>query len=68
MCGHWGICGSVASVGVSLAVIHGIKPLSADKYYTDHMKFTSTVIAKMDKIGEACPYKYNAFLSISTDV
>ncbi len=65
MCGQWGICGSVASVGAALAVIHGTGPLSTDRYYKDHMAYASSVIAKMSKIGGARCCKRNAFLSLS---
>ena len=66
MCGYWGICGSVAAVGAALAIIHGTGPLSANEYYADNMKFTSSVIAKMAEIGGARCCKRNAFLSLST--
>lgn len=65
MCGYWGICGSVASVGAALSVIHGTSPLSTDEFYKDNMRFTSSVIAKMSEIGGARCCKRNAFLSLS---
>ena len=65
MCGQWGICGSVASVGAALAVIHQTGPLSTDRYYKDHMAYASSVIAKMSEIGGARCCKRNAFLSLS---
>ena len=65
MCGYWGICGSVASVGAALSVIHGTSPLSTDEFYKDNMRFTSAVIAKMAQIGGARCCKRNAFLSLS---
>ncbi len=68
MCGHWGVCGSVASVGAALSVIHGTGPLSTDKYYADNMKYTSAVISKMADIGGARCCKRNAFLSLSYGV
>ena len=65
MCGQWGICGSVASVGAALAVIHQTGPLSTDRYYKDHMAYASSVIAKMSEIGGARCCKRNVFLSLS---
>ena len=65
MCGQWGICGSAASVGAALAVIHGTGPLSTDEFYKDNMRFTSAVIAKMGEIGGARCCKRNAYLSLS---
>ena len=59
------VCGSVASVGAALAVIHGTGPLSTDRYYKDHMAYASSVIAKMSEIGGARCCKRNAFLSLS---
>ena len=44
MCGLWGVCGAVASVGAALAVIDGTGPLSDDGSWGEHMKFTSEAI------------------------
>ena len=30
-CGQWGVCGSAASVGAALSIVHGTGPLSADE-------------------------------------
>ena len=65
MCGYWGICGSVASVGAALSVIHGTSPLSTDGYYKDNMEYTSSVINRMAEIGGARCCKRNAFLALS---
>ena len=62
MCGQWGICGSAASVGAALAVIHKTGPLSTDEFYKDNMRFTSAAIAKMGEIGGARCCKRNAYL------
>lgn len=64
MCGYWGICGSVASVGAALSVLHGTGPLSADSFYSDNMEYASAVIGKMSEIGGPRCCKRNAFLSI----
>ena len=65
MCGQWGVCGSAASVGAVLAVIHGTGPLSTDAFYKDNMRFTSAAIAKMGEIDGARCCKRNAYLSLS---
>ena len=65
MCAHWGVCGSPASVGAALSVVHGTGPLSTDDYYKDNMEYTSAVLARMSKIGGARCCKRNAFLSLS---
>lgn len=64
MCGYWGICGSTASLGASLAIIHKTTPLSNNEFYSDNMEFTSSVINRMSKIGGPRCCKRNAFLSI----
>lgn len=68
MCGYWGICGSTASIGAALAIIHGTGPLSNNEYYKDNMEFTSSVISEMSNIGGPRCCKRNAFLSISQGV
>ncbi len=68
ICGYWGICGSSASLGAALSVIHHTGPLSSDEYYKDHMEFTSRVLSKMAKIGGPRCCKRNAFISITTAV
>lgn len=65
MCGHWGICGSTASIGATLSIIHQTGPLSNDDFYKDHMEYTSNAISKMSQIGGPRCCKRNAFLSLS---
>jgi hypothetical protein len=68
MCGFWGMCGSTASVGASLAIIHETGPLSDNEYYKDNMEYTASVIEKMSHIGGPRCCKRNAFLSISAGI
>ena len=68
MCGYWGICGSVASLGAALSILHKTGPLSSDAFYADHMAFTSSVLRRMSEIGGPRCCKRNAFLSISAAV
>lgn len=65
ICGHWGICGSLASVGAALSIIHNTGPLSTDDFYKHNMEYTSKVLAEMSKIGGARCCKRNAFLSLT---
>jgi hypothetical protein len=65
MCGFWGVCGSVTSVGAALSIIHEVTPLSSSFYYKDNMEFTSKVIKTMSEIGGPRCCKRNAFLSLS---
>lgn len=64
MCGYWGVCGSVTSIGASLSIIHNTGPLSNDNFYQDHMKYSSLVMDKMAIIGGPRCCKRNAFISI----
>lgn len=68
MCGYWGMCGSVASLGAVLSIIHEVGPLSDSQYYSDDMEYTSSVINKMSQIGGPRCCKRNAFLSIAQAV
>lgn len=68
ICGHWGVCGSVTSIGAALSIIHETGPLSNDDYYKEHMEFTSLVLSRMSKIGGPRCCKRNAFISISLGV
>lgn len=64
MCGYWGVCGSTASLGASLAIINHTGPLTDNDYYKDNMEYTSKVIQIMSKIGGPRCCKRNAFISI----
>lgn len=66
MCGFWGVCGAVASVGAALAIIHGTGPLTTNDFYKDNMQFTSTAIASMGKLGGARCCKRHAFIALTT--
>ena len=55
MCGLWGICGAISSVGAALAIIDGTGPLSDDGTWGEHMKFTSQAIGELGRInGPRC--------------
>lgn len=68
MCGYWGICGSVTSVGACLSIINNTNPLSDDIYYKDNMEFTSRVTSIMSKLGGPRCCKRSAFISLSEGV
>ncbi len=68
MCGHWGVCGSVASIGAVFALLEGTGPLSKDEAYSDHLSFTSNCLARMAKIGGPRCCKRNAFLVLEEAV
>lgn len=67
-CGQWGVCGSSASVGAALAIIHKTGPLSCDEYYKDNLQYVSRALAKIAEVGGPRCCKRNAFLSIQTAV
>lgn len=55
MCGLWGVCGAVTSVGAALSIIDGTGPLSSDGTWGQHMAFTSAAIEELGKInGPRC--------------
>ncbi|MBM6880477.1 hypothetical protein H6A09_07405 [[Clostridium] spiroforme] len=68
MCGHWGICGSSASIGAALSVFHETGPLSHSIDYKEHMALTSSIIAREGQIGGPRCCKRNAFIALSTAV
>ncbi len=55
MCGLWGICGAITSIGASLAIIDGTGPLSTDGTWGDHMGYTAAAVSELGKInGPRC--------------
>ena len=55
MCGLWGICGAITSIGAALSIIDGTGPLSEDCTCGDHMALTSSTIGELGKInGPRC--------------
>ena len=55
MCGLWGICGAITSIGSALAIIDGTGPLTADGSWGEHMAFTSKAIGELGEInGPRC--------------
>ena len=55
MCGLWGVCGAITSIGAALSIIDGTGPLSDDGTWGDHMGFTSSAIGELGRInGPRC--------------
>lgn len=67
-CGQWGMCGSSASVGAALAIIHETGPLSHNEYYKDNLKLVSACLSRIGDVGGPRCCKRNAFLSLSTAI
>lgn len=55
MCGLWGVCGAITSIGAALSIIDGTGPLSSDGTWGKHMQFTSMAIGELGDInGPRC--------------
>lgn len=68
ICGNWGVCGSAASVGAALAILHHTGPLSDNEDYKMNLELTSQALSKIAKIGGPRCCKRNAYLSLSTAI
>lgn len=67
-CGQWGVCGSAASVGAALAILHGTGPLSDNQYYKDNLSYVSQALGKLAEVGGPRCCKRNAFLSLQAAI
>ena len=55
MCGLWGICGAITSIGAALAIMDGTGPLSNDGSWGNHMQFTASAVKELGMInGPRC--------------
>ena len=55
MCGLWGVCGAITSIGAALSIIDESGALSIDGTWGNHMQFTSKAISELGKInGPRC--------------
>ena len=68
MCGLWGICGAITSIGAALAIIDGTGPLSTDGTWGSHMQFTSKAIGELGIINGPRCCKRDSFAAIETAV
>ena len=68
MCGLWGVCGAVASVGAALAIIDGTGPLSVDGTWGDHMTYTSAAIGELGRVNGPRCCKRDAMLALKNAV
>ncbi len=68
MCGLWGVCGAVTSVGAALAIIDGTGPLSADGTWGEHMRFTSDAVCRMGQINGPRCCKRDAMLAFQNAI
>ena len=63
ICGMWGVCGAVSSMGAALSIIDGTGPLSIDASWGKHMEFTSKALSALSKVGGPRCCKRDALLS-----
>lgn len=68
MCGLWGVCGAVSSVGAALAIIDGTGPLSTDGSWGAHMAYTSEALAALGQTGGPRCCKRDAMLAFEVAV
>ena len=63
MCGLWGVCGAITSIGAALAILDGTGPLSDDGSWGEHMVFTSDTIRELGEINGPRCCKRDAMLA-----
>lgn len=68
MCGLWGICGAITSVGAALSIIDGTGPLSSDGTWGNHMQFTSKAIGELGTINGPRCCKRDAMVAFKNGV
>ncbi len=68
ICGLWGVCGAVSSIGAALSIIDGTTPLSSDGSWGKHMEFTSKALYSLSQVGGPRCCKRDAFLSFQNAI
>lgn len=68
MCGLWGICGAITSIGAALAIIDHTGPLSTDGTWGNHMSFTSAAIDELGKINGPRCCKRDAMIAFKNGI
>lgn len=68
MCGLWGVCGAVTSIGAALSAIDGTGPLSEDGTWGDHMSFTAGAISDLGRINGPRCCKRDAMIALAHGV
>lgn len=68
MCGLWGICGAITSVGAALSIIDGTGPLSTDGTWGNHMQFASDAIGELGKINGPRCCKRDAMIAFKNGI
>jgi len=68
MCGLWGICGAITSIGAALSIIDGTGPLSDDGTWGSHMEYTSLAIGELGKINGPRCCKRDAMIAFKNGI
>ena len=68
MCGLWGVCGAVTSIGAALSIIDGTGPLSEDGSWGNHMQFTSAALGDLGEINGPRCCKRDAMIAFKNGI
>lgn len=68
MCGLWGICGAITSIGAALSIIDGTGPLSEDGSWGEHMSYTAHAIGELGMINGPRCCKRDAMIAFKNGV
>lgn len=68
ICGHWGVCGAVASIGAALALLEETGPLTTDSSWGSHMTCTARALANLAAIGGPRCCKRDAYTALKTAI
>lgn len=68
MCGLWGICGAITSIGAALAIIDGTGPLSTDGSWGNHMQYTAAAVGELGNINGPRCCKRDAMIAFKNGV
>ena len=68
MCGYWGVCGAVTSIGAALGFIDATGPLTTDGSWGKHMEYTSKALMGLAETkGPRC-CKRDGYIALKTAV
>ena len=68
MCGLWGVCGAVTSIGAALSIIDKTGPLSEDGTWGEHMDFSSKAIEELGLINGPRCCKRDAMIAFKNGI
>lgn len=68
MCGLWGVCGAITSIGAALSIIDHTGPLSTDGTWGNHMSFTSQALNELGEINGPRCCKRDAMIAFKNGI